>query len=180
MKVLVIIGSKKNGNTDKITRQFINGAISAGHEVDVEYLFTKKNVHGCIDCQTCKRNGGICVWKDDITPMLDKVLKADVLVFASPVYFFSISSQLKLFMDRTYAVIEKIRDKKFYFIATAEGPSDTFSEDLNRVVEPIQGYLDCFQGMQFVKTICCFDMGKVTDITETDAYKDALEVGTSI
>ena len=180
MKVLIVVGAKKNGNTDKITKQFADGAVSAGHEVEVEYLFTKKNVHGCIDCQSCKRNGGVCVWKDDIAPMLDKVLAADVLVFASPVYFFSISSQLKMFMDRTYAVIEKIRDKKFYFIATAEGPSDTFMDDLKRVVEPIQGYLDCFEGMQFVKTISCFDMGTIKDATETDAYKEAFEIGASI
>lgn len=180
MKVLVIIGAKKNGNTDKLVKRFIEGAVSAGHEVDTEYLFTKKDVHGCIDCQSCKRNGGVCVWKDDLAPMLEKVLAADVLVFASPVYYFSISSQLKMFMDRTYAIIEKIRDKKFYFIATAEGPSDTFEEDLKRVVEPIQGWIDCFEGMRFEKMIHCFDMGTIQDITKSDAWQEALMIGASI
>lgn len=179
MKVLVIVGAKKNGNTDKLVKRFVEGAVSAGHEVNTEYLFTKKDVHGCIDCQTCKKNGGVCVWKDDIAPMLDKVLAADMLVFASPVYYFSISSQLKMFMDRTYAIIEKIRDKKFYFIATAEGPSDKYAWGFKRVTEPIQGWVDCFVGMQFVKTICCYDTGTL-DVTESDAYKEALEAGASI
>ena len=179
MKVYVVVGAKKNGKTDKITQQFIQGAQSAGHEVETEYLFMKKSTHGCIDCQSCKRNGGTCIWKDDITPMLEKVLDSDVLVFVSPVYFFSISSQLKQFMDRTYAVIEKIKNKKFYFITTAEGPSDTFEEDFKRVNEPIQGFLDCFDGMEFIKTLSFFDTGSM-DVTESDAYKEAKAVGASV
>ena len=179
MKIYVVVGAKKNGKTDKITQQFIQGAQSAGHEVETEYLFTKKNTHGCIDCQSCKRNGGTCVWTDDITPMLEKVLESDVLVFASPVYFFSISSQLKQFMDRTYAVIEKIKNKKFYFITSAEGPSVTFEEDLKRVNEPIQGFLNCFDGMEFIKTLSFFDTGS-TDVTESDTYKEAKAVGASV
>lgn len=180
MKVYVVVGAKKNGNTDKITQQFVQGALSAGHEVEVDNLFTKKNLHGCIDCQGCKRNGGTCVWKDDVPEMLEKLLAADVLVFASPVYFFSISSQLKLFIDRSYAVIEKIKNKKFYFITTAEGPSESYVEDFKKVVEPIQGYLDNFEGMDFVKTISHFDMGTVKNVTETEAYKEAFIAGASI
>lgn len=88
--------------------------------------------------------------------MLEKVLELDVLVFASPVYFFSISSQLKQFMDRTYAVIEKIKNKKFYFITSAEGPSVIYEEDLKSVNEPIQGFLNCFDGMEFIKTLSFF------------------------
>ena len=110
---------------------------------------------------------------------MEKVIAADVLTFASPVYFFSISSQLKLFMDRTYAVIEKIKNKKFYFITTAEGPSDTFEEDFKRVNEPIQGFLDCFDGMEFIKTLSFFDTGSM-DVTESYAYKEAKAVGASV
>ncbi len=178
-KVLVIIGAKKSGQTDSLTGQFIKGAVSAGHEVETVNLFTMKNAHGCIDCQTCKRNGGTCIWKDDIAPLMEKVIAADVLVFASPVYFFSITSQLKLFMDRTYAVMEQIRNKKFYFIATAAGPSADYMEDFKKVVEPVQGWLDCFEGMEFVKTISFYDTGTV-DITKPEAYKEAEIAGTAV
>ena len=175
MKVYIVVDAKKNGKTDKITKQFIQGAQSAGHEVETEYLFMKKNTHGCIDCQPCKRNGGSCVWNDDITPMLE----SDILVFASPVYFFSISSQLKQFMDRAYAVMEKIKNKKFYFITTAEGPSDIFEEDLRRVTEPIQGFLDCFDRMEFIKTLSFFDTGS-KNVVESDDYKEAKAIGASV
>ncbi len=179
MKVLVIVGAKKNGQTDQLTKQFIKGALSAGHEVETEYLFAKKNAHGCIDCQTCKKNGGTCVWKDDIAPLMEKVLAADVLAFASPVYFFSISSQLKLFMDRTYAVMEQIKNKKFYFIATAAGPSAEYAEDFKKVVEPVQGWLDCFEGMDFVKMLSFYDTGSM-DVSETAVYKEAEAVGAAM
>lgn len=179
MKIYVVVGAKKNGQTDKLTAQFVKGAKAAGNVIDTEYLFTKKDVHGCIDCQTCKRNDGVCAWKDDIAPMLQKAIEADVLVFASPVYFFSIASQLKLFMDRTYAVMEQIRNKKFYFITTAAGPSVDYAEDFRKVVEPVQGWLDCFEGMEFVKTIHFFDTGTI-DIEKSAAYKEAELAGASI
>ena len=100
MKVLIVVGAKKNGNTDQLVKQFAKGAASAGHDVDIEYLFGK-DIHGCIDCQTCMRTGA-CVWKDDFPAMLEKVMAADVIAFASPIYFFSISAQLKTFLDRLW------------------------------------------------------------------------------
>ena len=179
MKILVIVGAKKNGQTNKLVGQFINGAVSSGHTVETVNLLTLKNVHGCVDCQTCKRNGGTCVWKDDIAPLMEKVVAADVLVFASPVYFFSISSQLKLFMDRTYAVMEQIKNKKFYFVATAAGPSVDYGEDFKKVVEPIQGWLDCFEGMEFIRTLSFFDTGTI-DVSESDVYKESASVGAAV
>lgn len=179
MKVLVIVAAKKNGQTDKLAGQFIKGAASSGHTVETVNLLALKNVHGCVDCQTCKRNGGTCVWKDDIAPLMEKVVAADVLVFASPVYFFSISSQLKLFMDRTYAVMEQIKNKKFYFIATAAGPSADYQEDFKKVVEPVQGWLDCFEGMEFIRIMSFYDTGTI-DVSESDVYKESEFAGASI
>ena len=77
MKVLIVVGAKKNGNTDQLVKQFAKGAASAGHDVDIEYLFGKE-IHGCIDCQTCMRTG-VCIWKDDFPAMLEKVMGADVI-----------------------------------------------------------------------------------------------------
>ena len=180
MKVFVAVGAKKNGNTDKIADQFIKGALAANCRVITEHLFLKKNMHGCIDCQSCKRNNGACVWKDDVPEMIQELIDADVIVLASPVYFFSISSQLKLFMDRTYAAIEKIKNKRVIFIATGEGPSDVYEEDFRRVIEPIQGFVRCFENTSLEKVICCFDMGTAEDITKTAAYSAAFECGASL
>ncbi len=112
--------------------------------------------------------------------MLEKLINADVLVFASPVYYFSISSQLKMFIDRTYAVIDKIGEKKFYFIATAAGPSKSYEEDLKKVVEPINGFVDCFPGLTFVRAICDFDTGNTDDMTKSPVFTEAETIGKAI
>ncbi len=176
MKALIIVGAKKNGNTDKLVRQFAKGAASAGHEVEIEYLF-KKSMRGCIHCQSCKRNGGACVWNDGVPEMLDKLLAADVLVLASPVYYFALSSQLKMFMDRTYAIIEKIRGKRFFFISTADGPSDVCAAGFEKVLAPIEGWTMCFAGTTFEKSIAHWDMSTTDDITKSAAYAEAEDAG---
>ena len=179
MRVFVVVGAKKNGQTDKLIDQFVKGALSAGHEVETVNLFALKNVRGCIDCQTCKQNSGICVWKDDVAPLIEKVVAADVLAFASPVYYFSITSQMKLFMDRTYAVMERIRNKKLYFFATAAGPSVDYAEDFKKVMESILGWLDCFDGMELVKALAYYDTGTM-DVAESEIFKEAETIGKEI
>lgn len=176
MKALIIVGAKENGNTDKLVRQFAKGAASAGHEIEIEYLF-KKSMHGCIHCQNCKRNGGACVWNDGVPEMLDKLLAADVLVLASPVYYFALSSQLKMFMDRTYAIIEKICGKRLFFISTADGPSDVCAAGFEKVLAPIEGWTMCFAGTTFEKSIAHWDMSTTDDITKSAAYAEAEDAG---
>ncbi|OQA73068.1 MAG: hypothetical protein BWY35_00914 [Firmicutes bacterium ADurb.Bin248] len=75
--------------------------------------------------------------------------------------------------------LEKIRNKRFYFIATAEGPSDTYAKDFKRVVEPVQGWLDCFEGMKFETMICSFDTG-TTAVEQTEVWLEAEEAGAQI
>ena len=179
MKVLEIIGAKRGGNTDKLADQFAKGALAAGNEVEKAYLFDK-DMHGCIDCQTCMGNGGTCIWKDDVPAIIEAMLSADVLVFASPVYFFSISSQLKMLLDRTYVALSKMKDKRCYFIATAEGPSDVYEAGFAKVAAPIEGYLQCFESMTLEGTVAFFDMGLVADVAETSAFKAAELVGSSL
>ena len=80
MKVLLIEGCRKGGNTDAVASQFVKGAEEAGHEVTREYLFTKK-MNGCLGCQHCRNTDGICVWKDDLVQVNEEILASDVLVF---------------------------------------------------------------------------------------------------
>lgn len=175
MDVLVIVGAKKDGHTDKLAGQFVKGARSAGHKVEVENLFEAK-MTGCRGCESCQQNGGFCVLKDDVPKLLDKVLVADVLVFASPVYFFSVSSQLKAFMDRTYPLYGRLRDKKFYFISTAHGPAALHADKFRKVFGPLEGWLGCFKGMDFVKTLAHWDCAS-QDLVLSEAYREAERVG---
>ena len=117
-KVLILSGSpRKGGNSDTLCDEFMKGAIEAGNEVEKIFV-AGKNIGYCKGCYACK-DTGVCVIKDDMAEVLQKMLDADVIVLSSPVYFYSISAQLKAVIDRTVARWLEFRDKEFYYIMTA-------------------------------------------------------------
>lgn len=107
MKNILIIqgGGRVKGNTAQLVEAFKNGAISAGHHVEVVSLL-KYKVKGCFGCNSC-RNGNKCVINDDFYDIAQKVYSSDLVVFASPLYFWTISSYLKAFIERYYCLAEE-------------------------------------------------------------------------
>ena len=98
MKILVITGSpRKNGNSNTLVDNFIKGVEEAGHSV-VRFDSAFKNVHPCVACNKCGMNGQ-CVFKDDFEFVRNNIVDADVVVFASPMYYFGISAQIKAVID---------------------------------------------------------------------------------
>ena len=106
-KVLVVMGSpRKNGNSASLAQNVIDGAKSAGATVDSYYLHGM-DIKPCDACDECQRNNNReCVIDDDMQELYLKIREADALVIASPIYFFNISAQTKLFIDRWYALGE--------------------------------------------------------------------------
>lgn len=101
--ILVVVGSgNHHGNTDQLSDAFIKGTQESGHEVTKIVL--NKNILGCQGCQACQHNGHQCVIKDDMQNYFALFKNADILVLASPLYFWSISGRLKSFIDRLYAI----------------------------------------------------------------------------
>ena len=118
-KVLILSGSpRKGGNSDTLCDRFFEGAAEAGHDVEKIFVSGKK-IGYCKACYYCQKSGGVCAIKDDMAEVLDKIIKADVIVFASPVYFYAIDAQIKTVIDRTVARWTEIKDKEFYYILTA-------------------------------------------------------------
>ena len=104
MKILVLNGSPTpNGNTVALVNSFKEGAESKGHEVNVIDVAHKK-VNGCMACNLCKRNNGQCVQKDDMQEIYPLIQDADMIVFASPIYYFIMSAQLESVIHRFYAI----------------------------------------------------------------------------
>ncbi len=104
-KALFINGSpRKNGNTAKLLQQAMNGAIDAGAEVEMVHLYDHNlNIKGCMSCFACKLKGGkkgVCSFKDDLQPILQKAVEADVLVCGSPNYCGYPSAGIRAFMER--------------------------------------------------------------------------------
>lgn len=105
-KILVIQGGgRANGNTARLINAFINGAADAGHDAEVISLL-KNEVHGCLGCNAC-RYGKPCVQKDAFHALIPKIKAADLIVFASPLYFWTISSKLKAFIERFYCIAQE-------------------------------------------------------------------------
>lgn len=104
--ILVIIGGgRPNGNTAKLVDAFTKGAQAAGHKVETVSLM-KTEIKGCIGCNAC-RFGKPCVQKDGFNETVPKIQSADLIVFASPLYFWTISARLKAFIERFYCIAEE-------------------------------------------------------------------------
>lgn len=117
-KVLILSGSpRKGGNSDLLCDEFLRGAVEAGNEVE-KIRVAEKKVGYCTACYYCQKSHGVCAKKDDMGEILQKMIDADVIALASPVYFYSINAQLKTVIDRTVARWTDIKDKEFYYIVT--------------------------------------------------------------
>lgn len=103
MNILVITGSAhKKGTSSYLADAFVKGAEKAGCSV---YRFDAafKNVHPCIGCGSCQKNEQVCVFKDDMQELNPELLKAEVVVFVSPIYYYDMNAQIKTVIDRFYA-----------------------------------------------------------------------------
>ena len=107
MKKILIIqgGGRPNGNTDQLVKAFAKGAVDAGHDVEIISLI-KNEIKGCLGCNAC-RYGKPCVQKDGFNEIVPKIKESDLLVFASPLYFWTISSRIKAFIERFYCIAEE-------------------------------------------------------------------------
>ena len=106
MKIFALQGSpRKKGNTAKVLSWVEEALMALGHDVETIFL-NSKNLKGCLACGKCKEKPDTvgCIQKDDIPEILEKMTKAELVIFASPLYFWGVSAQLKTVIDRTYSL----------------------------------------------------------------------------
>ncbi len=143
-KVLIISSSpRKGGNSEQLCAEFMRGAQVAGNEVEVIALRGKK-MNFCLGCEVCQKNGGTCVHQDDVPAILDKILACDVLVLATPVYYYDFTAQMKTLIDRTFAKVSAIGDKEAYLLMSGGSP---YQEDMSVLVSSYHGIIGCFQNV---------------------------------
>ena len=123
MKILILNGSPHpKGNTKAMTAAFTKGAESAGHEV-VEYQVAKMDIKGCIACEYCHGKGeGACIQKDDMQQLYPELASADMIVFATPVYYFGVTGQLESTISRFYAQM-KPKANKYALLVSSMSPN---------------------------------------------------------
>lgn len=177
-KVLIISSSpRKGGNSDTLCDKFAQGAAESNNQV--EKIFLKdKNINYCIGCGLCVENNNTgCSQNDDMTEILEKIINTDVIVLATPVYFYSMSAQMKTLIDRCCAKYTQIKNKDFYFILTS---ADTEKASLERTVEALRGFLDCLENAKEKQIIYGTGVWKKNDVEKTDFPQQAYILGKSV
>lgn len=176
-KVVIISSSpRKNGNSETLAKEFAKGATDAGNQVE---FITLKDLklefcRGCLYCQSHDR----CVITDSVGALLGNVQNADVLVFATPVYYYSVSGQLKTFLDRLNPLFP--RENKFrdvYLVATC---ADIENSAFEGTVKAVEGWIECFEGVKLAGTVLCQGVTDVGDVNDKEELKTAYEAGKNV
>ena len=173
-KVLIISSSlRKNANSEQLAVSFADGAKAAGHEVELISL-RDKEIRFCIGCFACQKTQR-CIMHDDADAIREKMLHADVLIFATPIYYYELSGALKRMLDRANPLFSSdYRFREVYALATAAEDEEDVPQ---KAFSGIEGWVDCFEKAKLVGTLFC---GGVTDIGEIEGntrLKDAYNMG---
>ena len=175
-RVLILSSSpREGGNSDTLCDQFMKGAIEASHQVEKVFLAQKK-INYCRGCYACGGNGK-CVQKDDMSHILDSMIAADVIVLATPVYFYTMCAQMKTVIDRTVARYMKITNKDFYFIVTAAVGRKAA---LARTIEGFRAFTSCLPRAKEKGVVYGTGAWNVGDIVGTRAMNEAYEMGKAL
>ena len=176
MKVLAVSSSPRlHGNSDLLCDQFLKGAEEAGHSVK-KIRLAEKFISPCAACGGCQSDA-VCVRKDDMAEILDEVIGADKIVLATPVYFYSMSARMKIFIDRCFARFREIKDKDFYFIVTSAAPQHEAAEE---TVAGLRGFLRCLPEAREKEIIYGSGAWDKGDILRHLAYEKAFELGKAL
>ena len=176
-KVLVLSSSpRKRGNSDLLCDQFVLGACESGNQVEKIFLKDKK-INYCTGCGTCLNGKKSCPQKDDMAEILEKMVDADVIVMATPVYFYTMCGQMKTLIDRTCARYTEISNKEFYFIVTA---ADNSKPAMERTIEEFRGFTYCLDGETEKGIIYGIGAWEKGDIIGKPAMKEAYQSGITV
>ena len=176
MKILVITGSpRKNGNSNTLADNFIKGAQEAGHTV-VRFDSAFKNVHPCIACNKCGMNGQ-CVFRDDFEFVKANIIDSDAVVFATPMYYFGVSAQIKAVIDRFCAINGQIsKPKKAALLMTYADTSEKEAQPIINHYEVLLNYL----GWTDIGKIIAPGVWVEGDVMNTHYPQKAYELGKNL
>lgn len=176
-KVLILSGSpRQGGNSDLLCDALMQGAKSVGHEVE-KVCVSQKQIHPCIACYFCKDHHGECVFKDDMAELLSKMIEADVLVLASPVYFYSLDTQLKTVIDRSLARWLEVKNKEMVYIVTM---ADEEESSADTTLACFRGYADCIENAVEKGVLIAGGVYKAKEVENTEYLKKAYKMGAEL
>jgi multimeric flavodoxin WrbA len=179
--VLVLTGSpRKNGNSDRMAEAFIRGAVTAGHDV-IKFETAAKKIGGCKGCKKCWSKDRPCVNRDDFDLLSPLLEGADVLVFCTPLYWFTFSAPLKAAIERIYAYLRDNRQRSlkikesFLFVCGADSQLKIFDGIIATYKEIVSFLKWTDRGILAIPKV-----SEVGDIEHTDALIKAEELGKTV
>ena len=169
--IVVLTGSARpNGNSDRLAQAFTEGAKDCGKKVTV-FKAAELQIAGCLGCEHCFDNEGDCIQKDDMAEILIALKEADALVLVSPVYYFTISAQLKAALDRTYALLKvKTPVKKAALLLACADETEDVAEGAILTFQNICKYSK-WQNAGIVVATGVGDIGEINGRKELDQAK---------
>jgi multimeric flavodoxin WrbA len=164
---------RKGGNSDLLCDRFLQGATDAGHRAE-KIRIADKTIRYCTGCGVCFNGGKPCPIEDDMPDILEKMIAADVIVMATPVYFYTMAAQMKTLIDRTCSRYLEISGKTFYFILAA---ADTSLPAMERTVESFRGFTACLTDAREKGVIYGTGAWQIGDINKSPAMTQAYDMG---
>lgn len=176
-KVIVISTSLRAGsNSDMLADKFIEGALAVGNEVE-KITLSGKSIGFCKGCLACQKLGK-CVIDDDANAIMQKVLEADVVCWATPIYYYEMSGQMKVLIDRMnamYSLDYKFRD--VYMLTTA---AEDEPEVPKRAEAGLTGWIDCYPKSRLAGTLFCGGVDAPRTIRGSVKLQEAYQLGKNI
>ena len=176
-RIIVISTSLRHGsNSDMLADHFIDGAKSAGNDVE-KISLVGKNIQFCKGCMACQKMGR-CTIKDDVNDIMAKVLQADVVVWATPIYYYEMSGQMKTLIDRMnamYALDYKFRD---VYLLTTAGEDEEFVP--KRAEAGLTGWIECYPKCRLAGTLFCGGVNAPNEIEGNNKLQEAFEMGKNV
>lgn len=176
-KVIVISTSLRAGsNSHALAEQFAKGAEAAGHQVELVTL-RGKDIRFCVGCLSCQKTGA-CIFKDDVPAIMDSVLNADVVCWATPIYYYEMSGQMKTLIDRMNAMFPKDYRFRDVYLLTTAAENEPFVPE--RAASGLQGWIDCFGKAQLKGHIFCGGVGAPNEIASNGKLQEAYALGQAV
>ena len=175
--ILIIYTSPRRGsNSETLADEFARGAADAGN--NIEKINTRdKDINFCKGCLSCQKTKQ-CVIKDDACQIIEKMLESEVIVFATPIYFYEMCGQMKTVLDRTNPLFSSdyaFRD--VYLIATA---ADTSEDSVDGAIKGLQGWIDCFEKTELKGVVKGLGLEGIGAIAGNPSLHEAYELGKSV
>lgn len=176
-KVLVISTTlRNNGNSHGLAREFAKGAADAGHQVEIISL-KDKTINFCKGCMGCEKNR-VCAIKDDAVEIAEKMQQAEVIAFATPIYYYEMCGQMKTLLDRCNSLY--FSDYSFgdiYLLATAAEPRESA---MDGAIKGLEGWVACFSKASFKGAVFAGGVDSIGEIKNNPALIKAYEAGQSV